>query len=47
MKLVLVSVVSLYFQVRWFKIKMQKNEELLIVFTCVVDLSISSNKRYL
>ena len=47
MKLILVSVVSLYFQVRLFKIEMKKNQELLIGFTCVVDLSVSSAKRYL
>ena len=46
-KLILVSVVLLYFQVRWFKIEMKKNEELLIEFTCVVDLSVSCDKRYL
>ena len=47
MKSVLISVLSLYFQVRLFKIEMKKNEELPIGFTCVVDLSVSSDKGYL
>ena len=47
MRLLLVSVVSLYFQVRLFLNRNEKNEKLLIGFTCVVDFSVSSAKRYL
>ena len=47
MKLILGSVVSLYCQVRLFQIEMEKNGEFLIGFTCVVDRSVSSDKRYL
>ena len=46
-KVILVSVVSFHFQVSFFKIEMKKNEELLIGATCAVNLSISSDKRYL